>query len=313
MFFKNIRAWQLTKDFSQIDEVKLAELMLEQQFTPCHETQALSYGWTPPLDGEEIFFSRDDYLVFCLKIENKVMPPAAIREATLKKIDEIEKKQCHKLSRSEKQTVREEIIAEQLPKALTTSKKIYAYLDKQAGMFFVDSSAAKGSETVVGYLRETLGSFPALPLNARGTFRSIISVWIDAGEIANDSLVFEGDFEFQSLEDASTKVKFTHFEDLEKAAELLKQNFDVKKVALFYQDRITFTLDNELNIKKVKFTDIADQYLDGVDDFEDAASKFIADFIIQANFFKALFSEVMTTFKQEKPDRVEEQFEITGL
>jgi recombination associated protein RdgC len=317
MFFKNIRAYQLRADCSKLDIEALDEALNEKAFEPCHKTQPLSYGWIPPLplDPDDwMVYDRENCAVMCLKIENKVLPPKAINEAVAKKVAELEEKQHRKLTRKERQGVKEEIIIDQLPVALTTSKKIYCYLDRKAGMFYVDCTSEKDASTVIGQLRKTIGSFPCVPLNAREVFKTITGTWIENEKPTNQKMSFTGDFEFQSLTEKGSKVKFIQHDDFEEAKMLLASGFGAAKVALSYNDQVTFTIDELLCIKKVKYHDLAEVELAGEDEIEDAAAKFQADFLIQKHFFDALFADIIETFNQVKPDvKAEEQLEIAGL
>ncbi len=51
MWFKNIRAYRLTKPFDLSPEA-LGEKLAPRSFVPCAKSQAAAFGWVPPL-GEE--------------------------------------------------------------------------------------------------------------------------------------------------------------------------------------------------------------------------------------------------------------------
>ena len=51
MWFKNIRAYRLTKPFDLSPE-QLGQKLSGHGFVPCGKVQAVSSGWVPPL-GEE--------------------------------------------------------------------------------------------------------------------------------------------------------------------------------------------------------------------------------------------------------------------
>mgnify|MGYP006196174399 CR=1 FL=1 len=53
-----------------------------------------------------------------------------------------------------------------LPRALVKPYRLDGYLDLRRGLLVVDTASRKAAEGFVSNLRHTLGSFPALPLNA---------------------------------------------------------------------------------------------------------------------------------------------------
>src|SRR3546814_1853223 len=62
--------------------------------------------------------------------------------------------------------LKEDLVHELLPRAFVKPSRTDAVLDLEHGLCIVDSSSRKSAEGVVSEIRNALGSFPALPLNA---------------------------------------------------------------------------------------------------------------------------------------------------
>lgn len=314
MFYKSVRSYMIKANIAQLDEEHFEELLSEAQFQPCHKTQAVSYGFVPPIPDDEeqsMIYTNENCIVFAIKVENKVMPPAAINEALQKKVAEIEDKEGRKVTRKEKTQIKEELVITHLPTALTTSKKIYAYLDKESNMLIADVGTDKDGNMVCDLIRKAIGSFPVVPLNARKVFSSITETWIHDEFQSVEKLAFGGDLELVNLSDKGNKVKFAHHDDLDQAINLLGQGFTTSSIALNYDNTLSFKLNDTLLLKSINFYGLDESY---IDECEDQLARFGADFILQVKLFRALFKTIIDTFKLEFEDSGnEEQLEMTGL
>ena len=91
MWFKQARIFQLTKatNYSPID---LCEKLGELEYEACLPSLTYGAGWISPLDedGAPLIQSINGYVMICLQIEEKILPPVVIRQELAKKIKRIE-------------------------------------------------------------------------------------------------------------------------------------------------------------------------------------------------------------------------------
>ncbi len=120
MFFKSLNIYKFTSELKQTNE-ELEELLAEAAFKDCHSSQSKSIGWSKPLQKYGIAFihTHEDCVLICQKTEEKIMPSAAINEVLHKRVDAVEKEEQRKLTRKERTLLKEEVVFELLPKALT--------------------------------------------------------------------------------------------------------------------------------------------------------------------------------------------------
>ena len=87
MWFKNIRAYRLSSPFDLSPE-QLAEQLEAKCFTPCAKSQALSFGWVPPLgdESEALVHAANGRFLLCLKREEKILPSTVVREQLEEKV-----------------------------------------------------------------------------------------------------------------------------------------------------------------------------------------------------------------------------------
>ena len=154
MWFKNLRAYRLTSPFDLTPE-QLGEKLSERLFHPCAKSQALSAGWVPPLGGEssELVHAAGGRMLLKLKREERLLPSTVVREQLEEKVAAIESEQGRKVYRKERLTIKDEIVADCLPRAFTRSSAVHAYIDIRAKWIFVDSASAGRAEEFLNLLR----------------------------------------------------------------------------------------------------------------------------------------------------------------
>ncbi len=304
MFFKNLKVFRLMEptDFSLIEEQ-----LKECAFEPCHATQSTSYGWVSVLkDAELMTHSIGKNTMLCLKVENKVLPPAAIKEAVEKHCDDYKKQFDKEPSRKEKQQIKDDVIFGLMPNMPTVSKKIFAYL---SGDYLVINTGNKNeAEFFCNALRQARGSLPVVPIDGKGLFNTVARTWIVQGTGRNE-FKLNGDYElYNGLESINT-VKFKCHEDTKEAIELINNNFFVSKISLSYGGKLSFSLDKDLSFKQLSFHGLQPDLSEDPDDNE----IFDAEFALMTGELELFIADIIEIFCRADDKKPEEQTEIAGL
>ncbi|MDI1276225.1 recombination-associated protein RdgC [Methylobacter sp.] len=292
MWFKNLSIFRLTEDFT-LAPADL-ELKLEQMaFRPCGSHEEFTFGWTSPLgkSSEQLVHSANGFLMLCGKKEERVLPASVVNEMMQEKILETEEQQGRKLSKKERTAIKDELIFELLPRAFTFSNKTYAYIDPKGGWLIVDAASSKKAEDLLSSLRKCLGSLPAVPLNTIEKPVKVMTEWL-VNHQAPDDITIEDECELRSPEEEGGIIRCKrHDLSLPEIKNHLDTGKEVIKLAVNWADRISFIIDENLAVKRLKFLDlIQDQVSDINTDSE--AEQFDVDFSIMslelANFLPRL-------------------------
>ena len=101
MWFKNVRAYRLTKPFDLSPEM-LGQKLVGRSFVPCAKSQAQSLGWVPPLgeESEELVHAAAGRILLKLKREEKLLPSTVVREQLDEKVAAIESEPVHRRPRT---------------------------------------------------------------------------------------------------------------------------------------------------------------------------------------------------------------------
>lgn len=283
MWFKNLALYRFTEPFALTSE-QLEEKLADKRFRPCSSQDEFSMGWTSPVGNasEQLIHATNGFMMLCLKKEEKVIPAAVINEMLQEKVSEKEDQEARKLSKKERAALKDELIFELLPRAFSFSKKTFAYIDPKGGWMVIDAASAKKAEDLLSYLRKCLGSLPVVPVNTVNKPVTIMTEWLVSKASTPKDLVIEDECELRSPEDEGSIIRCKrHNLALPEITNHLETGKQVIKLAVNWTDRMSFIIDENLAIKRLKFLDlIQDQVSDT--DAEDEVARFDVDFSIMS-------------------------------
>ncbi len=280
MWFRNLCLYRLTKTF-ELSPEQLHEQLIQKSFQPCAAIAPFSYGWISPLgrNGKQLTHVANSNIMVCARKEEKVLPPAVIREFVAEKVEAIEQDQGRSLRRKERKEIRNEVLLDLLPRAFTHSSYTYAYLSPHENMLVVDATSATRAEDLIRHLRETLGSFPVIPLTTNTAPSNVLTGWLSGQNVAPDFIISD-QCELRDPKKEGGVVRCSR-QDLfaDEIQSHLKAGKQVTRLATEWRERLSCILSEDLTIKRLKFLDVV---LDAAQEqeAEDEAARFDADFAL---------------------------------
>ena len=264
MWYKNAIIY-LLPDGWQL-EAGFAEKLEQAAFTPCMGLDWFSEGFAPPTPFSSDFVFTANSNRVCLKHEEKVLPSATVRDLVNGKVAEIKEAEARNVGRKEKQELKEQIIDDLLPRALTQSRRTEAIFDTERGYLLVNEASDKRAEQMLIKLREALGGLKVAMPYTRESPSSLMTEWLLQGHA-------EGDFELgynvllQGVGDVVPKVKIskkdlTHPEVIQHA----KNGMKVVELELEWREQISFTLTQNFALKRIRFSDVLQEEAEQGDD-----------------------------------------------
>ncbi|MGH8558817.1 MAG: recombination-associated protein RdgC [Methylococcales bacterium] len=266
MWFKNLALFRFSEPFSTtVDEFenRLAALV----FRSCGSLELSTIGWFPPLQpgGSQLVHAANGFLMICACKEEKVLPPAVVNEMVTEKIAEIEDKQQRPVRRKERESLRDEVTFDLLPRALSFSRRTYAYIDPKGGWLIVDSGSSSTTDEFTELLRRSLGSLPIAPPKTRENPVSVWTRWLSEKN-SPPGIALENECDLRATAQERNIVRCKG-QDLfsEEIQAHLDAGKECIKLALTWGDRFTFTVDEDLNIKRLRFLDLIQEQADEID------------------------------------------------
>ncbi|WP_150050565.1 MULTISPECIES: recombination-associated protein RdgC [Methylomonas] len=299
MWFKNLAVYRFTEPFSLTPD-ELQQKLAQQPFKPCGGHDQYSFGWTSPLgkSAEALVHAANGCMMVCAKKEEKVVPATVINEMLAERIDEIEEREARKLPAKERSRLKDELIFDLLPRAFSFSKKTYAYIDSRGGWLIVDAASAKKAEDLLSNMRKCLGSLPVVPIGAGLKPSGMMTVWLTTQATPAD-LQIEDECELRSPEEEGGIIRCKrHDLSLPEIKNHLDSGKQTIKLALSWDDRLSFVLDESLAVKRLKFLDLIQEQSDEIEAFDDA-ERFDADFSIMSAELGRFIPRLLELFSAE--------------
>ena len=288
MYFKNLHPYRLSPEWP-ITLDALREQLATKPFKPCGSQDHESRGWVPPFDGGELVHAIGFNWLVCMQVEQRILPAAVVQEEADKRAALIEQEQGFKLGRKLMKQLREQVTQELLPRAFTRIRKVYAWMNVAAGWLVVDAASERKAEDVLELLRHTLDTFPLALLRTEQSPASAMAGWLAGG--APDGFTLDQDFALQSISEDKARAIFkghdieeTHIDELLAAGNL------PTKLAMTFDDRISFVLTEHGALKRIDFLDVIRDQVKA-DDL-DAEAIFNAELALMAGEFERLLSSV---------------------
>jgi len=292
MWFKNLSLLRFTEPFT-LTANELEQRLEAGRFRPCGRLEPMSYGWQPPLGKDDfpLVHAANGYLMICAMKEEKILPSSVVNEMLTERIAEVEDRKGVPVRKKEREEIRDQVVQELLPRAFSHSRRIYAYLDPKGGWLVVDSASAKKTEELASLLRRSIESLHVTFPATRERHAAVMTRWL-AGNASPSDIIIESECELRSPEEDGGIVRCKR-QDLS-APEIqnhLEVGKEVIKMAMSWNDRLSFTLDEGLGVKRLRFLDLVQEQAAEVE-AADEAERFDADFSIMslelANFLPRL-------------------------
>ncbi len=295
MWFKNLRLFQLTEPFTTSPEA-LGDALAGKPFQPCGSQDLVRSGWVPPAgsDSSDYVHVNGNYLMICAKRQEKLLPGAVVNEHLEEKVSQIKNDEGRPVGRKERQTLKDEIIFDLLPRAFSKSSRDYAYIALNERLILVNSASAKRAEDLLSELREALGSLKAIPLTPQQAPAQLMTHWLRGEPLPPDFELGE-ECELQAGKD-SRVVRCKNLDlSAPEVASHLEAGMFASKLALTWKEAIHFVLDDQFAVKRLKFEDKLQEQAEDRNP-ESAAEAFDADFAIMSLELAALVGALIKAF-----------------
>lgn len=300
MFFRNLTFFRFPTSLNIED---LDAGLVDCALKPVGAMELSSRGFVSPFGRNEEALSHriGDALWLAAGSEDKILPGSVVNDLLQKKLAEIEEKEGRRLGGRARKRLKEDLVHELLPRAFVKPGRTDAMLDLTHGFIAVDTSSRKSAEAVVSDVRQALGSFPALPLNAEVAPRSILTGWI-AGDPLPDGLSLGDECELRDPVDHGAVIKCQHQElQSDEIAKHLEAGKQVTRLALTLDDHVSFVLGEDLVIRKLKLLDGAVDQLES-SDRDDFRAELDARFALFSAEVRRLFLTLEPALKLSKAE-----------
>jgi recombination associated protein RdgC len=286
--FRSLSAYRLNRDIplNVEDVLKQCEAF---RFTPCGSQDIARSGFISPITRDNdgpLVHSEGGFMMALIKHETKLLPTDVRTEALNAKIKKMEAAQGRKLKKTEKDSLKDEVLHTLLPRAFSRYGTTAVLFDLDGRRIFINASA-KQSENALALIRKSLGSLPVIPLTMETPIELTLTAWLKEGEIPAGFTMGER-AQLKALLEAGGIITCNK-QDLQ--SDEIGAHLDagklVTKLALDWQERVQFVIDDGGFISGIKFSDSLRDQNDDIDR-EDVALRASADILLMGAELVAL-------------------------
>ena len=300
MFFRNLTLFRFP---TALDFSSLEELLAEHPLKPVGPMELSSRGFVPPFgrNTEALSHRIGDAVWLSVGGEDRLLPSSVVNEMLAERVEEMEQKQGRRPGSRMRKQMKDDLVQELLPRAFVRPSRTDAILDLAHGVCAVNTSSRKSGEAVVSEIRQAMGSFPALPLNAEVAPRSVLTGWV-AGDPLPEGLSLGEECELKDPAEQGAIVKCQRQElQCDEITKHLDSGKQVTKLALNLDDHVSFVLGEDLVVRKFKLLDGAVDQLES-NDHDDMRAELEARFALMSAEFSRLFTVLEGALKLSKAD-----------
>ena len=254
--FSNLIIYRIAPQWAPtLDQVEQA--LAKSPFLECGATQEKSAGWVPPrgyLHGALVESIGGQWITRFM-VESKVLPGSALTRKVKEKADRIEKETGRKPGKKESRELKDEAKLDLLPMALTKQASMWVWIDPASRLLALDTSSQGRADEVVTQLVESL---PGLSVSLVGTQTSpqaCMAHWLKEQE-APVGFTVDRECELKSAGEEKAVVRYArHPLDIEEVQAHIDAGKLPTKLALTWDDRVSYLLTDGLQIRKIQFLD----------------------------------------------------------
>ncbi|MEP7705072.1 recombination-associated protein RdgC [Paraglaciecola sp. 25GB23A] len=263
MWFKNLKLYALTQTLD-IAEQDLEDKLAEFSFRPCGSQDLATMGFSSPFNnGKTLIHSAAGRIWLTLKKQERILPAAVVNAELAEKVAQIEAETGSSVGKKAQQDMKQEIVHRLLPMAFTKNSFTHGFISTKDNLVVVDASADGKAEAFLAMLRKAIGSLPVVPL-ARQSVQEQLTAWLQSQEVPNDVVILE-EAELKALEEDGAILRCKN-QDLgsEEIINHIEGGKVVQKLAIEWDETLSALIQEDLTIKRLKFSDVVREQNDDI-------------------------------------------------
>lgn len=288
LWFKNLQVYRL--EGVRADPVQWARMLVQQEFAPPGSSELARTGWIPPRAEGGLVYALNRQLLLALATERKVIPAGAVNLVLRERIAEVAGAQGFMPGKKAQKEMRERIVDEMLPRALTTRSVTRVWVDPVNGWLVVDTATPSRADDVVKYLLKCFAKFPIESWRVQRSPIGCMTEWLEQDE-APASFTVDPDTTLQAAGESRAQVQYKRgTPDAREVQHHIRAGKQCTQLAITWDSKISFVLTGQLVLKGIKPLDVlGDSERSNTEDQDD---RFASDFMLMTGEFNKMLRDL---------------------
>jgi recombination associated protein RdgC len=255
MWIRNAQVYRLPAPYAMTAE-KLAEAIAHQKFVPCTSMEKDRSGWVAPFpDGELVHVvNRQYFLKLCT--QTKVLPGSVVNKELKARAAALEEQQGFAPGKKATKELKERITDELLAKAFAKDEHMLVWIDPVNGWLVIDAASASKADAVVKLLLKAIDKLPLESLRVQRSPVAVMTGWLESDE-APYNFTMDQDATLKATGESNATVRYQrHSLDPEDMRRHIAAGKQCVRLAMTWNSRVSFVLDESLTIKGIKPLDV---------------------------------------------------------
>ncbi len=255
--FKNVIVYRIGPQWSAT-LAQIEECLESARFVECGASQEKSIGWTEPRGEDHGPLAEAVAGQFLLKLmlETRALPSSVVNRKAKERVAQIEASTGRKPGKKETREIKDDIRLALMPLAFTKQSSVTVWLDPEARYLVVDAASQAKADEVLTLLVKCLPDMSATLLNTQMSPTAAMSHWLVSQE-APQGFSVDRECELKAADESKAVVRYArHPLDNEEVRQHVQGGKLPTRLALTWNNRVSFVLTEALQLKKMAFLDV---------------------------------------------------------
>lgn len=298
MWFKNLKLFRLSTEWAwTVDHIEA--FLNKERFAEAAASAPTSVGWVAVREEDErLAYPIGKQIICAFRSEKKLLPASVINQFVRVRAQELEEQQGFKPGRKQRRDLKEEVTGSLLPRAFSLLRDTRVWIDPINHWLAIDTASTAKAEEVISALGKAIYPFPVEPIQVTISPTVAMTSWISSTQPPTYFSI-DQDAELRAGGDKAAAVRYVkHALDAEDIDKHIKNGKQCTRLALTWNDRVSFVLTENLDIKRIAPQDVLDESEQTA--LENEAEKFDSDMTLMCAELNQLLGALLNSL-EEKP------------
>ena len=251
MVYRMASPWTMT-------QAQLEQALQPARFVVCGASQEKSVGWIEPR-GEEhgaLVEVVGGHWLLRQMVEVRSVPGAVVKRKVEEQVKQIEASTGRKPGRKEIRDLREDARMTLLPMAFTKQGSTNVWINPKAQLLVLDTGTQARADELMTALVKAIDGLVVQLLDTQTSPAAAMAHWLQSQEAPRGFSV-DRECELKAPDESKAVVRYTrHALDTDEVRAHIAMGKLPTRLALTWNDRVSFVLTEGLQIKKLAFLDV---------------------------------------------------------